>query len=124
MPTILVVEDNELNSDMLAQHLLNQGFEVLLAFDGLEGIEKAKANLPDLILMDMGLPTINGWTASKQLKSCQETSNIPIIALTAYAMSDDRDKALAAGCDEYETKPIEFPRLLGKIASLLQANID
>jgi len=116
---ILLVEDNEMNSDMLVRRLKRKGYEMLLAVDGLQGVNMAKAELPDLVLMDMSLPEMDGWEASRQLKQDANTKNIPIIALTAHAMAGDREKALEAGCDEYDTKPIEFKRLLGKINSLL-----
>jgi len=116
---ILLVEDNELNRDMLAKRLTRKGFEVLTAVDGQEGVTLAFSNLPDLILMDLSLPILNGWEATQQIKANQKTHHIPIIALTAHAMIGDREKALQAGCDEYDTKPVEFTRLLGKIEKLL-----
>ena len=119
MAKILIVEDNEMNRDMLSRRLQRRGYEVLVAVDGGEGVAVARAKLPDLVLMDMSLPVLDGWEATRQLKALPETGAIPIIALTAHAMSADRDKALAAGCDEYDTKPIELPRLLGKIEALL-----
>lgn len=119
MPKILLVEDNELNRDMLSRRLERRGMEVLIAIDGQQGIEIAQAHLPDLILMDMSLPVLDGWTATRQLKSLPSTQAIPVIALTAHAMSGDQEKCLAAGCDDYDTKPIEFDRLLGKIEALL-----
>ncbi len=115
MPKILLVEDNEMNRDMLARRLRRRGYEVILALDGAEGVEKAKSESPNLILMDMGLPVIDGWAATQQIKATPETSHIPVIALTAHAMSGDREKALEAGCDDYETKPVNFPQLLEKI---------
>lgn len=118
MGKILLVEDNQMNRDMLSRRLRRKGFEVLLATDGQEGITLARSGAPDLILMDMSLPTMDGWTAARLLKSDTDTRNIPIIALTAHAMRGDRDKALDAGCDEYETKPVNLARLLGKIESL------
>jgi two-component system cell cycle response regulator DivK len=121
MAKILLVEDNEMNRDMLARRLERRGHEVLVAVDGGQGIELAQQNAPDLILMDMSLPVIDGWEATRRLKVAPETSSIPIIALTAHAMSGDRDKALEAGCDDYDTKPIELPRLLGKIEAFLPA---
>lgn len=120
MTKILLVEDNELNRDMLSRRLTRRGFEVLLAVDGLEGLEKARAETPDLILMDMSLPRLDGWQATRQLKDDPATASIPVIALTAHAMRGDREKALEAGCDEYDTKPIDLPRLLEKIAKLLE----
>ncbi len=120
-PKILLVEDNELNRDMLSRRLARRGFNVELALDGKAGVEAALRQRPDLILMDMELPVLSGWEATQQLKSNQETRGIPVIALTAHAMSTDREKALAAGCDEYETKPIDMALLLEKIERLLAA---
>jgi two-component system cell cycle response regulator DivK len=119
MPTLLLVEDNEENRDGLSRRLRRQGFEVLVAVDGQQGVEAARTGVPDLILMDMSLPVLDGWEATRQLKAAPETRHIPVIALTAHAMAGDREKALAAGCDEYDTKPVEFDRLLGKIRALL-----
>lgn len=119
MPLVLLVEDNEDNRDMLSRRLLRKGYEVALAVDGGEGVAQAAALCPDLILMDMSLPVLDGWEATRQIKAAAETSTIPIIALTAHAMSGDREKALAAGCDDYDTKPVELPRLLAKIEALL-----
>ena len=119
MSKLLLVEDNEMNSDMLSRRLVRRGYEVVLALDGAEGVNMAQSENPDLVLMDMSLPVLDGWAASRRLKAAPETSSIPILALTAHAMSDDRDKALEAGCDDYDTKPIEFSRLLGKIEFLL-----
>jgi len=119
MPTILLVEDNDMNRDMLSRRLTKRGFEVLLALDGVQGIEMARSGSPDLILMDMSLPVKDGWEATAELKADPMTKRIPIIGLSAHAMSGDRDKALEAGCDDYDTKPIELDRLLGKIAALL-----
>ncbi len=121
MPKLLLVEDNEMNRDMLSRRLRHRGFEVTLAADGAECLRMAAAAAPDLILMDMSLPVVDGWEVTRRLKAAPETSAIPIIALTAHAMDTDRDKALAAGCDEYETKPVELPRLLEKIGRLLRA---
>jgi CheY-like chemotaxis protein len=121
MPKILLVEDNEMNRDMLSRRLVRKGYEVVMAFDGGAGLEMAHKELPDLILMDMSLPVMDGWTATQELKKADDTRAIPVIALTAHAMASDRDKALAAGCDDYDTKPIELPRLLGKIETLLGA---
>ncbi len=121
MARILLVEDNEMNRDMLSRRLARKGYEVLLAVDGREGIEQARDAMPDLILMDMSLPEIDGWEATRQLKADPLTGAIPVVALTAHAMSADRDLALAAGCDDYDTKPIEFPRLLEKIERWLAA---
>jgi two-component system, cell cycle response regulator DivK len=121
MPRILLVEDNEMNRDMLSRRLERRGFEVVIAVDGQEGVARAKADRPDLILMDMSLPVIDGWEATRLIKQDDGTGSIPVIALTAHAMAGDREKALAAGCDEYDTKPIEFPRLLEKIEALLKS---
>lgn len=115
MIAILLVEDNELNRDMLSRRLERRGYRVLIAVDGKQGVHMAKSELPDLILMDMSLPVLDGWEATRQIKSVSETQGIPIIALTAHAMTGDREKALEAGCDDYDTKPIEFTRLLSKI---------
>ena len=119
MSKILLVEDNEMNRDMLSRRLLRRGYEVLLALDGESGISMAQSEAPDLILMDMSLPILDGWEATRRLKAATATQGIPVIALTAHAMSSDRDKALEAGCDDYDTKPIELPRLLEKIEALL-----
>ena len=119
MPKILLVEDQEMNRDMLSRRLRKRGYEVEIAVDGAEGLEKAKSTSPDLILMDMSLPVIDGWEATRRLKADDETKGVPIIALTAHAMSTDREKAMEAGCDEYETKPVELPRLLAAIEKLL-----
>jgi CheY-like chemotaxis protein len=119
MARILLVEDNELNRDMLSRRLARQGFEVLLAFDGAHGVEMAASERPDLVLMDMSLPVLDGWEAAKRIKADPATRAIPVIALTAHAMTEDREKALAAGCDDYDTKPIELPRLLEKMRRLL-----
>ena len=115
---ILIVEDNEMNRDMLSRRLIKKGFEIIIAVDGEEGVKKTFSEKPDLILMDMSLPVMDGWEATKKLKSNSDTAKIPIIALTAHAMAQDKEKALAAGCDEYDTKPIELNRLLSKISSL------
>src|SRR5438874_9978229 len=119
MTKILIVEDNEMNRDMLARRLKRRGYEVLVAVDGEMGIELARTMAPDLILMDMSLPMIDGWEATRRLKADADLKHIPIIALTAHAMATDREKALEAGCDDYDTKPIELPRLLGKIETWL-----
>lgn len=119
MPKILLVEDNEMNRDMLSRRLERKGMQVLIAIDGEQGVTMAQTENPDLILMDMSLPVLDGWSATRQLKSIPVTQTIPIIALTAHAMSGDRDKCLEAGCDDYDTKPIEFTRLMGKIEALL-----
>ena len=120
---ILIVEDNEMNRDMLMRRLQRRGFQVSIAVDGLEGLDMARTHLPDLILMDLSLPQVDGWEATRRLKSEQATSHIPVIALTAHAMVSDRESAFAAGCDDYDTKPVEFQRLLCKIESLLPAEI-
>jgi two-component system, cell cycle response regulator DivK len=120
MTKILLVEDNEMNRDMLSRRLIRNGFEVVMAIDGEQAVALALSELPDLILMDMSLPVIDGWEATRRVKAAEATSGIPIIALTAHAMSGDREKTLNAGCDEYDTKPIEMPRLLGKINDLLR----
>jgi len=120
MAKILLVEDNEMNRDMLSRRLLRRGYEVLVAEDGAAGVSMARSESPDLILMDMSLPVLDGWEATKILKTFPVTQTIPIIALTAHAMAGDREKALEAGCDDYDTKPIELPRLLEKIEKLLQ----
>ncbi|BBK29920.1 response regulator receiver domain-containing protein [Stella humosa] len=119
MTKILIVEDNEMNRDLLSRRLVKKGYEVALALDGHEGVEAAGREMPDLILMDVGLPGIDGHEATRRIKAAAATTAIPIIALTAHAMSDDRTKALDAGCDDYDTKPIDMPRLLGKIEVLL-----
>jgi CheY-like chemotaxis protein len=119
MAKILLVEDNEMNRDMLSRRLERRGYQVVLATDGQEGVVRARAEAPDLILMDMSLPVLDGWEATRQLKAAPETKSIPIVALTAHAMAGDREKALEAGCDDFDTKPIDLPRLLGKIEGLL-----
>ena len=119
MSKILLVEDNETNRDMLSRRLVRRGYEVVLAVDGESGLSLAESESPDLILMDMSLPLLDGWEATRCLKAAAATQHIPVIALTAHAMSSDRDKALEAGCDDYDTKPIELARLLEKIEALL-----
>ena len=119
MPKILLVEDNEMNRDMLSRRLQRKGYEVVLAVDGQSGVEMARTQAPDLVLMDISLPVLDGWEATRRLKADAVTQHIPVIAFTAHAMSSDREKALEAGCDDYDTKPIELPRLLGKIEVLL-----
>ncbi|WP_019508830.1 response regulator [Pleurocapsa sp. PCC 7319] len=121
MPKILLVEDNEMNRDMLSRRLKRRGYEVVIAVNGADGVEMASSEVPDLILMDMSLPVMDGWEATKNIKAAPATGSIPIIALTAHAMSGDREKALAAGCDDYDTKPIELSRLLIKIQSFVAA---
>lgn len=120
MPKILLVEDNADNRDMLSRRLIRKGYDVVMAVDGGEGVAKAVSESPDLILMDMSLPVLDGWEATRQVKANPATQGIPIIALTAHAMAGDREKALAAGCDDYDSKPVELPRLLEKIETLLQ----
>ena len=119
MSKILLVEDDEMNRDMLSRRLERRGYQVIIAVNGHEGVVLARSHVPDLILMDMSLPVLDGWKATRQLKATPETSAIPIIALTAHAMSGDRQHALEAGCDDYDSKPVEFARLLGKIQVLL-----
>jgi two-component system, cell cycle response regulator DivK len=120
MPKILLVEDNEMNRDMLSRRLERRGYEVVIAVDGQQGVDLAQSTQPDLILMDMSLPILDGWEATRQLKASPATQGIPVIALTAHAMADDREKALEAGCDDYDTKPVELARLLAKIQALLE----
>ena len=120
MPLILLVEDNEMNRDMLSRRLTRKGYEIALAVDGAQGVAMATEKRPDLILMDMSLPVLDGWEATRLIKADDATAHIPVIALTAHAMSDDRDRALVAGCDDYDTKPVELPRLLEKIEALLR----
>ncbi len=120
MAKILLVEDNEMNRDMLSRRLARKGFEVVIAVDGGEGHSMAQTESPDLILLDMSLPVLDGWEVARRLKAVDETKGIPIIALTAHAMAGDREKALEAGCDDYDTKPIELPRLLDKMKTLLE----
>jgi CheY-like chemotaxis protein len=121
MAKILLVEDNEMNRDMLSRRLIRKGHEVTIAIDGQEGVDMALKDKPELILMDMSLPVIDGWEATRRIKANDECSAIPIIALTAHAMATDREKALEAGCDDYDTKPVELPRLLDKIDTLLNS---
>ncbi len=120
MVKILVVEDNEMNRDMLSRRLVRKGYQVLIAVDGLMGVAMSLSEVPDIILMDMSLPELDGWQATTRIKANPQTHHIPVIAMTAHAMTGDREKCLAAGCDEYDTKPVEFPRLLDKIEKLLQ----
>lgn len=119
MHRILIVEDNEMNRDMLSRRLERRGYTILMAVDGQNGVEAARREKPDLILMDMSLPVIDGWEATRVLKADAETAHIPVIALTAHAMEGDRTKAIEAGCNDYDTKPVELPRLLEKIQNLL-----
>ena len=120
MPKILLVEDNEMNRDMLSRRLARSGYEVVLAVDGAEGVAMAASAAPDLVLMDMSLPVLDGWEATRRLKSDPATRGLPVIALTAHAMSGDEEKAREAGCDDFDTKPVEYTRLLSKIEGLLQ----
>ncbi len=124
MPKILLVEDNEMNRDMLSRRLQRKGYQVIMAIDGSQGVAIALSEIPDLILMDMGLPVLDGWQATEQIKASPTTKLIPIIALTAHAIAGDREKCLAAGCDDYDTKPVEFTRLLSKIEALLDKEVN
>lgn len=119
MPTLLLVEDNEMNRDMLSRRLMRRGYEVLLAVDGQQGLDMSRQHRPDAVLLDMSLPVKDGWQVAREMKADAELKSIPLIALTAHAMADDRMRALAAGCDDYDTKPVDLPRLLGKIAALV-----
>jgi two-component system, cell cycle response regulator DivK len=119
MTKVLLVEDNEMNRDMLSRRLIRRGFQVVFAMDGQQGIDLARSERPDVILMDMSLPIIDGWEASRRLKADDATRSVPLIGLTAHAMSGDREKAIEAGCDDYDTKPVELDRLIGKIERLL-----
>jgi CheY-like chemotaxis protein len=119
MAKILLVEDNELNRDMLSRRLMRRGYTVLVAVNGADGVRMAEAEHPDVVLMDMSLPVMDGWEATRRIKNSPETSDIPVLALTAHALAEDRDRTLAAGCDDFDTKPVDFPRLLGKIETLL-----
>jgi two-component system cell cycle response regulator DivK len=121
MPKVLLVEDNEMNRDMLSRRLIRRGFEVIFAVDGQQGVDLAKSQRPDIILMDMSLPVIDGWEATRRVKSDDATRAVPVIGLTAHAMSGDREKAMEAGCDDYDTKPVELERLIGKMEKLLNA---
>ena len=121
MPRILLVEDNEMNRDMLSRRLKRNGYEVVSAVDGQQGIDMALSERPDIIVMDMSLPVIDGWEATRRIKANDATRKIPVIALTAHAMAGDREKAMEMGCDDYDTKPVEIARLLGKITALLEA---
>ena len=120
MARILLVEDNEMNRDMLSRRLIRNGYEVFLAMDGQQGVDMALSERPDLILMDLSLPVIDGWEATRRIKANDATRRVPVIALTAHAMAGDREKAMEVGCDDYDTKPVEITRLLGKIAALLK----
>jgi two-component system cell cycle response regulator DivK len=120
MPKILLVEDNEMNRDMLSRRLIRKGYDVVMAEDGRQGVDLAAAATPDLILMDLSLPVIDGWEATRRIKAADATKAIPIIALTAHAMVGSEQQALEAGCDDFDTEPVDLPRLLGKIEALLQ----
>jgi len=120
MPRILLVEDNEMNRDMLSRRLERKGYSITMAVDGSAGVDRAIAEIPDLILMDMSLPVMDGWEATRRVKANPQTRHIPVIALTAHAMTGDRDKAMEAGCDDYDTKPIDLIRLLGKVQAQLE----
>jgi len=124
MPKILLVEDNEMNLDMLSRRLERRGYQIVVAMDGAKGVDLAKSENPDLILMDMSLPVMDGWEATRRIKADSSVQHIPIIALTAHAIAGDREKALAAGCNEYESKPVKFPRLLAKIQEFLGEEPD
>ena len=121
MARILLVEDNEMNRDMLSRRLMRRGFQVVFAVDGQQGVDLARSEKPDIILMDMSLPVMDGWEATRRVKSDDATRNVPVIGLTAHAMGGDREKAIEAGCDDYDTKPVELDRLIGKIERLLDA---
>jgi two-component system, cell cycle response regulator DivK len=121
MTRVLLVEDNEMNRDMLSRRLTRRGFEVIFAVNGQQGVELARSERPDIILMDMSLPDLDGWEATRRVKADNATRSVPVIGLTAHAMSGDREKAIKAGCDDYDTKPVELDRLIGKIERLLSA---
>jgi CheY-like chemotaxis protein len=121
MTKVLIVEDNEMNRDMLSRRLIRRGYEVVIGVDGDEGVKLARSEQPHLIIMDMSLPVKDGWTATREIKSDEALAKVPIIALTAHAMAGDKDRAMEAGCDDYDTKPVEFDRLIGKIEALLGA---
>jgi CheY-like chemotaxis protein len=120
MAKLLLVEDNEMSRDMLSRRLARRGYEVAVAVDGAQGVEMARTERPDLVLMDLSLPVIDGWEATRRIKAGEETRHLPVIGLTAHAMASDREKALDAGCDDYDTKPIELERLLQKVEALIQ----
>ena len=121
MTRVLLVEDNEINRDMLSRRLIRRGFEVIFAVDGQQGVDLARSERPDIILMDMSLPVLDGWEATRRVKADNATRSVPVIGLTAHAMSGDRERAIEAGCDDYDTKPVELDRLIGKIERLLSA---
>ena len=120
MAKVLLIEDNEMNRDMLSRRLIRRGFQVVFAMDGQQGIDLARSERPDIILMDLGLPVIDGWEATRRVKADDATRGVPVIGLTAHAMTGDREKAIEAGCDDYDTKPVELDRLIGKIERLLR----
>jgi CheY-like chemotaxis protein len=120
MPKILLVEDNEMNRDMLSRRLQRKGYEVIMALDGQQGVDMARTEQPDLVLMDMSLPVLDGWEATRSIKSAPASQHIPVIAITAHAMAGDKERAFEVGCDDYDTKPVDLPRLLVKIEALLQ----
>ena len=124
MTKVLLVEDNEMNRDMLSRRLVRKGFDVVMAADGAQGVSMAQTEFPDIVLMDMSLPVIDGWEATRRIKSDDRTRHIPVIALTAHAMSGDRQKALDAGCDDYDTKPVELKRLIDKISALVNGPVE
>ena len=119
MPKVLLVEDNEMNRDMLSRRLMRRGFEVVFAVNGQQGVDLAQSEQPDIILMDMSLPVMDGWEATRLVKTNEATRAVPVIGLTAHAMNGDRERAMAVGCDDYDTKPVEFDRLIGKMERLL-----
>ena len=121
MPKVLLVEDNEMNRDMLSRRLIKRGYTVVMAIDGQQGIDMALSEKPDIILLDMSLPVVDGWEAAKQIKANDASKAVPLIALTAHAMAADRERAMSAGCDDFDTKPVELPRLLAKMETLLKA---
>jgi two-component system cell cycle response regulator DivK len=121
MAKVLLVEDNEMNRDMLSRRLIRRGFQVVFAMDGQQGVDLARSERPDIILMDMSLPIIDGWEATRRVKADEVTRSVPVIGLTAHAMAGDREKAIEAGCDDYDTKPVELDRLIGKIERLIGA---
>ena len=121
MAKVLLVEDNEMNRDMLSRRLIRRGFQVVFAMDGQQGVDLARSEQPDIILMDMSLPVIDGWEATRRVKADDATRSVPVIGLTAHAMAGDREKAIEAGCDDYDTKPVELERLIGKMEKLLGA---
>jgi CheY-like chemotaxis protein len=121
MPKVLLVEDNEMNRDMLSRRLVKRGYEIVMAIDGQQGVDMAVSEKPDIILLDMSLPVVDGWDAAKQMKANPASASVPLIALTAHAMASDKERALSAGCDDFDTKPVELPRLLGKMETLLKA---